>query len=140
MAPNKFHIRDTIADSVEHEAQYLLDAFDAALPHLNATGSGGQWGAEPLSLMEKHREAMAKVVSEAETYGRTKEGSATDLLVAEVDLPEGATLEHTEDRRVKVAALTQRDEWWPDYVSNKARCERIRGMSLCANTWSRRTI
>ena len=115
MTVTGFHICD--ASASRRDGEFILAALDAAIPHLNATGSAAQWGSEPMSSDAARVEAIHKAVDEAETYRRTGEGSAVEVRVAEVDGVEEVPAHAGDGGRLKVAAICVRDAWWPWYIT-----------------------
>lgn len=115
MTGTEFHISD--ASASRHDAEFILAALDAAVLHLNASGSAAQWGSEPMSSDAARVEAIHKAVDEAEKYRQTGEGSAVEVRVAEVDAVEGAPGHAGDGERMKVAAICMRDGWWPWYIT-----------------------
>ena len=115
MSETKVHIRD--ADSAKKDVQFILDAFDAVLPHLNTIGSASQWGSTPLSKNAAHVDAVHKNVEEAVAYRRTGEGKLVETLVAEVDVGEESFGHVEKGERVPVAAVTVKERWWPWYIT-----------------------
>ena len=115
MAATKFHIRD--AEEAKGDAQFISDAFDSAIPVLVSTGSGGQWGSDPLSSDPEFKGKVKKMLHDVREYRKSGEGSAVEAFVAEVDLPEGTRFEHVgDDGKMGVAATVWREDWWPDYM------------------------
>lgn len=115
MPQTKFHIREV--DSAKGDVQFILDAFDTALPHLAAIGSAGQWGTTPFSHTTARIETVRGRVEEAEAYRRTGEGKLVEMLVAEVDVGDESFGHVEKGARMPVAMVTVKEDWWPEYVS-----------------------
>lgn len=114
MPETKFHIRD--AESAK-DVQFVLDAFDAALPHLTAIGSAGQWGSTPFSNTPGRIDTVRNRVGEAEAYRLTGEGKLVEMLVAEVDVGDESFEHVKKGDRMPVAMVTVKENWMPDYIA-----------------------
>ncbi|KAF2126585.1 hypothetical protein P153DRAFT_369282 [Dothidotthia symphoricarpi CBS 119687] len=89
-----FHIRD---EALPEDADFILEAFDSALPHLASTGSGMQWGSEPRSTQETYVKRTRVAVEKARSG--TNDNDA--VFVAEVPV---------DDSLDPVAGRTRRDK------------------------------
>lgn len=58
----EFQIRD---QALQEDADFILEAFDATLPHLASIGSGSQWGSEPRSTNEQHIKKIREAIEKA---------------------------------------------------------------------------
>ncbi|KAI3342335.1 acetyltransferase [Ustulina deusta] len=93
-----FHVRGL--DEGLGDGQFMIDAFDASLPHLAAIGSGGQWGTE--SFSERHNaEDRIKAVQQALRYQSTGEGDPILIFVVEAEIPFSAVDEPPASVRVR---------------------------------------
>ncbi|KAH6880129.1 hypothetical protein B0T10DRAFT_148750 [Thelonectria olida] len=95
-----FYIRDAGASSHAQDAQFIVDAFDSAIPHLTAAGSAGQWGSEPLSRNPNFHTVIRDALLQSEKFRDTGLGEErVRVFVAEVEVdstvdgPSAATLD-----------------------------------------------
>ncbi|KAI1262287.1 acetyltransferase [Xylariaceae sp. FL1019] len=118
----------TIRLSTEADGQFLLDAFDAALPALAARGSGAQWGSTPYpDLPPDQQEKRTLIVRQAWRFQATGEGNPIRLFVAEKEItPEEADsfkepvhIRDDEDGKkfLAVAFVRLAEDLLPDYIA-----------------------
>ncbi|KAI0813256.1 acetyltransferase [Xylaria sp. FL0064] len=82
-----FHIRGL--DEGLGDGQFLIDSFNATLPHLASIGSGGQWGSKEFSERANAEDRM-KLVKQAARYQATGEGDPILVFVLEAEIPSSA--------------------------------------------------
>lgn len=119
---NKFYIREECQNPTDGD--FVLAAFDSALPHLAANGSGGQWGSIPFSERPESRQRMYGSVSLSEASRLNQEASEHGrLFIAEVETDRGSGLQGLSvrtdghgNRFLSVAAAGVRDKWWAAYL------------------------
>ncbi|KEY73167.1 hypothetical protein S7711_04133 [Stachybotrys chartarum IBT 7711] len=122
MAETKFHIREVCHNP--RDGDFILAAFDSALPHLASVGSGGQWGSTPFSERTEARQRAYDSISVSEASRLNQEGSEHGkLFIAEVEMNHDSDLQglsfRTDDhgkRFLSVGAAFVRERWWPGYV------------------------
>jgi GNAT superfamily N-acetyltransferase len=122
MAETKFHIREVCHNPADGD--FIVAAFDAALPHLASAGRGDQWGSTPFSERADYRQRMYDSIPQSEASRLNQEGSEHGrLFIAEVEVPHESDLQglsfRTDDdgnRFLSVGAAFVRDKWWPGYV------------------------
>ncbi|OAX85183.1 hypothetical protein ACJ72_00450 [Emergomyces africanus] len=73
------------ASSME-DAKHIVTAFDSTLPHLEAKGSGQQWGSQPLSERPDKVELMNTTLKGFLEYKVTGEGDYVEVFIAEVEV------------------------------------------------------
>ncbi|KAK5628946.1 hypothetical protein RRF57_004661 [Xylaria bambusicola] len=83
-----FHMRG-INESLG-DGQFMIDAYDASLPHLASIGSGKQWGSTPFAGRSDQEEKI-KVFRQAEHYQLTGEGPPVQIFIVEAEIPFSAT-------------------------------------------------
>ncbi|KAF7532483.1 hypothetical protein G7054_g7905 [Neopestalotiopsis clavispora] len=91
-----FHFREDFEDP--QDVDWILAAFDGALPHLAAKGSGQQWGSRPFSQRDGARDRVAgwlKADAQSSSRADGQESStesnkepSSKLFIAEVELPD----------------------------------------------------
>lgn len=124
MTANTFNIREICQNP--QDGNFILAAFDSALPHLASVGSSGQWGSQPFSEREDSRERIMAWIHTSEAFRLGKEGSEPRrLYIAEVEVDGDRDLEGLSARTdvhgqrfLSVAAAGVREHWWPDYIKN----------------------
>ncbi|KAH6657089.1 hypothetical protein BKA67DRAFT_532319 [Truncatella angustata] len=124
MSSTNFVIREICENP--QDGDFILAAFDAALPHLASTGSSGQWGSQPFSERSGSHKRVHDWVAASEAFRLGREGSAAmRLFIAEVEIHDDSDLDlaglsvrrdaHGK-RFLSVAAATVREHWWPGYI------------------------
>ncbi|ETS74850.1 hypothetical protein PFICI_13334 [Pestalotiopsis fici W106-1] len=144
MASQTFHFREDFESP--RDSDWILAAFDGALPHMAAKGSGQQWGSRPFSERDGARDRVAGWLTMSETSRRRRDGDGEvkkdqdggggggeegRLFIAEVELPADAdtdadtaqgwrvrTDETSGKRFLSVAAGGVRTGWWPTYFQD----------------------
>lgn len=81
----RFHVRE--ADSAAGDGDFIIAAFDSALPYLASIGSHEQWGLTPFSEREGWVAETMQQVKDAEAYQLTGEGDALRILILEAEIP-----------------------------------------------------
>ncbi|KAJ9150904.1 hypothetical protein NKR23_g3335 [Pleurostoma richardsiae] len=122
MAETTFHIREVCHNPTDGD--FIVAAFDSALPHLASVGSGDQWGSTPFSERAEYRQRMYDSIPLSEASRLDQEGSEHGrLFIAEVETHHGSDLQglsfRTDDhgkRFLSVGAAFVREKWWPGYV------------------------
>ncbi|KPM44857.1 hypothetical protein AK830_g1742 [Neonectria ditissima] len=102
--PGPFYIRD--AGALRHDAQFIIDAFDSAIPHLTAAGSAAQWGTEPFSTNPSFRQSIRDAVAQSEKFRDTGQGEQVRTFIAEVEHDATGALDHGLARRVDARGTT----------------------------------
>ncbi|KAI0528267.1 acetyltransferase [Xylaria bambusicola] len=82
-----FHVRG-LSESLG-DGQFVIDAYDASLPHLASIGSGKQWGSTPFAGRTDQEEKI-KVFRQAEHYQLTGEGPPVQIFIVEAEIPSSA--------------------------------------------------
>ncbi|KAI5465222.1 acetyltransferase [Mariannaea sp. PMI_226] len=132
MSANTFNIREICQNP--QDGEFLLAAFDGALPHLASIGSGDQWGSQPFSERTEYRDRINAWVPMSEACRLGIEGSEPlRLYIAEVQVGDdnvnlgGLSVRTDEqDRRfLSVAAAAIREHWWPDYLNKMEKMKPI---------------
>lgn len=142
MAETKFHIREICHSPTDGD--FILSAFDSALPHLASVGSGGQWGTTPFSEIPERRQRAYDSIVLSEASRLNEEGRAGDgrLFIAEVEMDHGSNLQglsvRNDDRGkrfLSVAACGVRDKYWPEHLkaheNTKAIFEKANAQGAC---------
>ncbi len=90
MAETKFHIREVCHNPTDGD--FIVAAFDSALPHLASIGSGDQWGSTPFSERAEYRQRMYDSIPLSEASRLNQESSEHGrLFIAEVETHHGST-------------------------------------------------
>ncbi|KAJ8121954.1 hypothetical protein ONZ43_g1724 [Nemania bipapillata] len=76
----------------DEDSQFIVDSFNASLPHLASIGSGGQWGSEPFAE-RANAEQRIKIYEQAKRYQSTGEGDPILVFIIEVAFPPEAAAE-----------------------------------------------
>ncbi|KAF3005518.1 hypothetical protein E8E14_003372 [Neopestalotiopsis sp. 37M] len=129
-----FHFREDFEDP--QDVDWILAAFDGALPHLAAKGSGQQWGSRPFSQRDGARDRVAGWLKADAQSSRASGGQqstesnkepSSKLFIAEAELPDDVQVEDDAwkvrtdaasggKRFLSVAAGGVRSGgWWPTY-------------------------
>lgn len=87
------HIRD---EALPEDAEFILEAFDSALPHLASIGSEKQWGLEPRSTQKVFVDRIRTAVEKA----RSRTSDNDTVFIAEVPLDDNRDLGAASVRRV----------------------------------------
>jgi hypothetical protein len=124
MAETKFHISEVCHNPTGGE--FIVAAFDAALPHLMSVGNGAQWGSTPFSERADYGQRMYGSVPLSQASRLNQEVSKHGrLFIAEVEAPNGLDLEglsvRTDEhgnRFLSVGVAFVRDNGWPGYVKS----------------------
>lgn len=82
-SPPKFHVRE--AESAARDGEFIIAAFDSALPYLASIGSHEQWGLTPFSDREGWAAETMQQIQDAETYRLTGQGDAQHIFIVEVE-------------------------------------------------------
>lgn len=83
--PPEFHVRE--ADSAARDGEFIIAAFDSALPYLASIGSQEQWGLTPFSERDGWVAETMQQVQDAETYRLTGKGDALRIFIVEAEVP-----------------------------------------------------
>ena len=83
---NQFRVRS--ASSTKDDTQFILAAWDSALPYLASIGAGEMWGDRPFSEREGQQQEIIDIIRESEQDDRN---DSRRFLVAEVETPAGGT-------------------------------------------------
>lgn len=128
-----FNIRTTL--SSPSDGEFVLAAFDAALPHLAAIGSREQWGSDPLSANPERCARVHAWITASEAYRRTGSGDPVRAFIAEARLPSPApslfnkelqTRTDGEGREwVSVGAAVVKEGYFPAYVAEWPQFEEL---------------
>ncbi|KAI6084813.1 acetyltransferase [Hypoxylon rubiginosum] len=133
MSETKFHIREVCHNPTDGD--FIVAAFDSALPHLASVGSGDQWGSTPFSERAEKRQRMYDCIPLSEASRLNQEGSERGrLFIAEAEAHDRSDLQGLSfrigdrgNRFLSVGAAFVREKWWPGYVrthdSTKSICE-----------------
>lgn len=84
-SPAKFHVRE--ADSAAHDGEFIIAAFDSALPYLASIGSHEQWGLTPFSERKGWAAETMQQIQDAETYRLTGQGDARHIFIVDAEVP-----------------------------------------------------
>ncbi|OJD13746.1 hypothetical protein AJ78_05824 [Emergomyces pasteurianus Ep9510] len=68
------------------DVEHILAAFDSTLPHLEAKGSGQQWGSQPLSERPGSKVLMQTAVKDSLEYQVTGDGKYVEVFITEVEV------------------------------------------------------
>jgi hypothetical protein len=128
-----FNIRTTL--SSPSDGEFVLSAFDAALPHLASIGSCEQWGSDPLSANPERCARVHAWITASESYRRTGSGEPVRAFIAEARLPslspslfdkELETRTDGEGREwISVAAAVVKEGYFPAYVAEQPQFEEL---------------
>ncbi|KAI1759826.1 acetyltransferase [Hypoxylon sp. FL1150] len=133
MAETKLHIREICHNPTDGD--FIVAAFDSALPHLASIGSGDQWGSTPFSENAERRQRIYNYIPLSEASRLNQEGSEHGrLFIAEAEAHDRSDLQglsfRVDDygrRFLSVAAAFVRENWWPGYIkahdSTRSICE-----------------
>nr|CDI56939.1 conserved hypothetical protein [Melanopsichium pennsylvanicum 4] len=66
----------SVADPEESDLDFILHAFDSALPYLASIGSQAQWGTQPFSEKQKVREAFENYLEQSWAINSSSSSSA----------------------------------------------------------------
>ncbi|KAJ0109501.1 hypothetical protein J7T55_000427 [Diaporthe amygdali] len=119
---NKFHIREVCQNPTDGD--FIVAAFDSALPHLASSGSGDQWGSTPFSERADYRQRIHDSVPLSEASRLNQEASEHGrLFIAEVETDNGSDLQGLSsrvddhgNRFLSVGAAFVRENWWAGYL------------------------
>ncbi|RYC62596.1 hypothetical protein CHU98_g3622 [Xylaria longipes] len=123
MAETKFHIREVCHNPTDGD--FIVAAFDSALPHLASVGCGDQWGSTPFSERAEYRRRMYDSIPLSEASRLNQDGNSEHarLFIAEVETHHASDLQglsfRTDDhgnRFLSVGAAFVRENWWPGYL------------------------
>jgi len=125
--PAQFLIRD--AGTVDGDAQFIIPAFDAALPFLDSIGSHEQWGSTPFSHREGWTDETLQQIRESEHYRLTGAGDAFRIFIVKRECPaEGAKTLDAGQAHFRVAVDGRRflsvgfafirENWVPYYITS----------------------
>lgn len=89
----KFNVRE--ADNTARDGEFIIAAFDSALPYLASIGSHEQWGLTPFSERDGWVAETMQQIQDAETYRLTGKGDAVRIFIVEAEVP----AEHGGDNR-----------------------------------------
>lgn len=115
-----FHVRD--AETSRGDGEFILAAFDSAMPYLASIGSHEQWGTTPFSEQDGWTAETRQQIHDAETYRRTggtggaeqqeeeEEGARRRIFIVE------AKEEQEGMRAVPVGFAFVREQWIPTYI------------------------
>ncbi|KAI0156480.1 acetyltransferase [Xylariaceae sp. FL1272] len=114
--------------STEADAQFMMDAFDAALPALAARGSGAQWGSTPFrELPPDQQEKRSKMVRQAMKFQATGEGNPIRIYIAEKEITQEEfdsfkqpvyTRDGEDGKKyLAVAYVRLSEDYLPDYIA-----------------------
>jgi len=117
MANPRFRIRDALPG----DAEYIIAAFDSALPFLSSIGSAAQWGTTPLSEIDGFSAQRVKSVESSVAYRITGTGDPVRVYIIEStpDSPSDSEGEGRGERGeyVPVGSSTLHEEFFPGYVT-----------------------
>lgn len=122
MAETQFHIREVCRNPADSD--FIVAAFDSALPHLASVGSGDQWGSTPFSQSAERRKRAYDSVALSEASRLSQDGSEHGrLFIAEVETDPGSDLQGLSIRTdehgkcfLSVGAAFVKEGYWPAYV------------------------
>lgn len=92
-SPPRFHVRE--ADSAAQDVEFIIAAFDSALPYLASIGSHEQWGLTPFSERDGWVAETMQQIQDAEAYRLTGEGDVLRIFIVEAEV----TAQHNGDDR-----------------------------------------
>lgn len=82
----RFHVRE--AETSLGDDEFVISAFDSALPYLASIGSHEMWGSTPFSERDGWAAETSQQIKDAETYRLTGQGEeALRVFIAEVEVP-----------------------------------------------------
>jgi len=119
MANPRFRIRDALPG----DADYIIAAFDSALPFLSSIGSAAQWGTTPLSEIDGFSAQRVKSVESSVTYQATGTGDPVRVYIIEALSPSPSYSDsegdggEREGEYVPVGSSTLHEEFFPGYVT-----------------------
>lgn len=113
----KFHVRQ--AETAKGDGEFIIAAFDSALPYLASIGSQEQWGLIPLSKRDGWSAETLQQVADAEVYRLTGAGDALRIFIVEAILPQERGTHNSlidPEIAVPVAFAFVREDFIPEYV------------------------
>jgi hypothetical protein len=116
---NPLRIREPAADPSPSDAQFVIDAFDSTLAHLESIGSGAQWGSLPFSKKDGFCDRIHEWIDSS-----TDKGKPVRVFIAETtqaaETPSTGNLHFRLDedgnKIYLLGAMVLADAWAPDYV------------------------
>ena len=128
----RFYVRD--AGLAPDDSQFIVEAFDSALPYLESIGSSSQWGSQPFSEKEGYLQETSKDVEQSEEFRLTRKGDPIRIFIAEVDAPSNAGDELPGVRcrvtaggetRMAVGVAQIKHDYVPGYVASIAHLQPV---------------
>lgn len=82
--PPRFHIRE--AESAAGDGEFIIAAFDSALPYLASIGSQEQWGVTPFSQRNGWADETLQQVKDADAYRLMGKGEPLRMFIVEAEV------------------------------------------------------
>lgn len=83
--PSQFHIRE--AESALGDGEFIIAAFDSAIPYLASIGSHEQWGSIPFSQRNGWTTETLQQIKDVELYRLTGKDEAFRIFIVEAEVP-----------------------------------------------------
>jgi len=123
---HEFQCRDVGENRYEGDAQFVIDAFDAALPHLASMGSGDQWGTQLFSKKTSFTSDIQDWIEKAGYATGSTKVFIAEVLVNEKPIAGGRSGPEQARGRVDAAgnefiqagAVVVHDRWIAPYVTS----------------------